>query len=454
MPVNQNTQTTKITKIIQTISLPPSKWSLRLVLVCLVAVSVSLPMAMISLAKVGIFVFSLLYFFYNLKNPHYRKSYFISNDIKNLWTPFSVLLIVVAFAISLLWTNADVSVVSLSFIKHTRLLEILVLLMLIHTEREARIAILFFAIGQVIYLLSSWLMVIGIHVPWQRFHDVNRGNNYVVFSTYLDQSIIFATTAAVYWNLRNEKLWSIGIAGILAIAALLNVLLLLSGRTAYFIAASILTLAVMWSIPRKFRLASLGVLLVTPILFFGALYFSSTRFHEGTDRIVNDMQKYTTQGNVESSSGWRLHAWRRSIEAISEKPIMGYGIGSWTNTVKQLDGSAATAHFGQNPASNPHQEYLLWGVELGIGGIVLLLTFLVSLLHDALQFKTNIGRTLISVTTAMAIACLFNSALYDGLIGDYFCVVLGLVFALGVRNLHSSPNSAANANASNGVPTN
>jgi hypothetical protein len=33
----------------------------------------------------------------------------------------------------------------------------------------------------------------------------------------------------------------------------------------------------------------------------------------------------------------------------------------------------------------------------------------------------------------MAVACLFNSALYDDLMGDYFCVVLGLLMALGAH---------------------
>lgn len=34
----------------------------------------------------------------------------------------------------------------------------------------------------------------------------------------------------------------------------------------------------------------------------------------------------------------------------------------------------------------------------------------------------------------MAVACLFNSTLYDDLMGDFFCVSLGLLMAYGVRN--------------------
>jgi hypothetical protein len=38
--------------------------------------------------------------------------------------------------------------------------------------------------------------------------------------------------------------------------------------------------------------------------------------------------------------------------------------------------------------------------------------------------------TAVAVTT---VACLFNSSLYDALIGDYLCTVLGLLLALGVQ---------------------
>ena len=107
--------------------------------------------------------------------------------------------------------------------------------------------------------------------------------------------------------------------------------------------------------------------------------------------------------------------------------------------VKRLQGPSATEVFGSGESSNPHQEYLLWGVELGVGGIALLLALLVSLMRDALRFPPPVSRSLISVTVALAVAALFNSILYDGLIGDYFCVILGLLMALGVQSKQVHP---------------
>ena len=40
---------------------------------------------------------------------------------------------------------------------------------------------------------------------------------------------------------------------------------------------------------------------------------------------------------------------------------------------------------------------------------------------------------LIVAAAALLIACLFNCALYDALIGDFFCVVIGLLLALAAH---------------------
>jgi O-antigen ligase len=114
-------------------------------------------------------------------------------------------------------------------------------------------------------------------------------------------------------------------------------------------------------------------------------------------------------------------------------------------TIKRLEGRAATQIFGEGKAGNPHQEYLLWGVELGLGGTLLLMSLMACIVRDALRFKTSITRTIISVVAAMAIACMFNSTLYDALIGDYFCIALGLLIALGVRTTPTSSGQPTSA---------
>lgn len=409
----------------------PAVWSFRLGLVCLAALSVSLPMAWISLAKVLVFVTALVVLLGHVAG---RRT---DPQIRQLWTPWALAVLLLFSACSLWWTGADLPSALESFIKHAKLLEVVLLVSLIRSVAEARMAITFFACGQAFVLLSSWLMFIGIAVPWH----ANAPTPYVVFSTYLDQSIMFATTASVFWYLRSDKLWPRWLGIVLAALALANTLLLLEGRSGYAVALTALALAAMWTMRPRLRLATL---VITPVVLLLGLSLGSAQVQERVTKILRESQEYASGETVqmESSSGWRLNAWRRSLQAIQDKPLLGHGVGAWTPAVKRLEGSAATKVFGEGNHSNPHQEYLLWGVELGVGGSLLLLAALACMARDALRFPTNVQRATLAVLAATAVACLFNSALYDDLMGDFFCVALGLLIALGTRSVAAAPQQA------------
>ena len=103
------------------------------------------------------------------------------------------------------------------------------------------------------------------------------------------------------------------------------------------------------------------------------------------------------------------------------------------HSVKKIEGTNADQVFGRGASSNPHQEFLLWGVELGVGGILLLILLVAALIRDSWRFPRPVRQATLSVVAVMVVACFFNSSLYDALIGDFFCVTLGLLLALGVR---------------------
>jgi O-antigen ligase len=244
---------------------------------------------------------------------------------------------------------------------------------------------------------------------------------------------MLATAAAVIWHLRNDGLWPAWLAGVLSIAALADTLLLLDGRSGFAVAITMLSLVAVWAVPKRLRLTAL---VLAPILVLSSLYLVSGHIQNRVALIINESRAYSQQVETDTSSGWRLNAWQRSIQAIQQQPILGNGTGSWAVTVKRLQGETGVKIFGEGNASNPHQEYLLWGVELGIGGTLLLVALLISMALDAVRFTDGVKKAMWSVISALAVSCLFNSALYDDLIGDFFCVLLGLLLAMGVRQEH------------------
>jgi O-antigen ligase len=399
---------------------------IRLPLICFSAVSVSLPMAWISLAKLMLFLFGLTFLVMQLVSQRDDKALF---QLRSLWI---ILFALLAFSLSLTWSSAAEDVAPMSLVKHGKLLEIGLLVCLIRSETEARAAIAAFLVAQAVFLASSWAMAVGIPIPWASSAWATIPQfRYVVYSTYLDQSIIFATSSAIFWHLRGTWSKFKGLAVCTSVLALANVLLLLEGRTGYVVALAMIALAVMWTMPSRFRLAAA---VLVPAIVMAAAIGGSSKMSQRWSDMMAESQNYSAQGTSNSSSGFRLNAWRRSLQAIAQEPIAGHGVGGWTAAVKHLEGASANQVFGENVASNPHQEYLLWGVELGAGGLLLLLILFSSLVRDALQFTQPVMRATVSVVAAAAIACLFNSSLYDALVGDFFCVALGLLMAMGLRS--------------------
>lgn len=409
---------------------------LRLVVICLVAVSVSLPMAWVSLGKLLLFIGCLIYLcLVSLRGVP-------DAAIRKLWSVHAILLILTAFALSLIWSEAPTDIALLAFTKHSKLIEIALLVVLIRDAREARIALMAYFVSQAFFILSSWIMVTGFRVPWAT-SALAPQMQYVVYSTYLDQTLIFSAAAAVFWHLRMHWQTTRWLAMVLAIGAITNNMFLQEGKTGYISTLAVLTLAAMWNIPKKWRVF---IVVLTPAIIGIVMYVGSAKFQSKVTQIVAESQNYSAQGDNASSSGFRLHAWRRSLQAIAEQPLTGHGVGSWTQSVKRIEGADASQVFGSSLSSNPHQEFLLWGVELGIGGTLLLLFLVAALVRDAQHFDVPVRRATLSVVAVMIVGCMFNSSLYDALIGDFFCVTLGLLLAMGIRRENTGLSFGARFN--------
>lgn len=405
-------------------SMNPTAWTVRQALICISAASVGLPVAWISLAKVLVVLFGLTYLSSKLWSG--KSDTALSGSL----TAKTILFALFALFASLIWTKTSMDIALLALVKHAKILVILLLILIIRTKEEARLGLIAFATAQTFVLLSSLLLFGGVSIPWV----TEPIGKYVVFSSYLDQSIMLSSTAAVLWHLRAERYWPVWFAAMAGTTALANALLMLQGRTGYAVGIAMIAMATMWAMPRRFQFATL---VLTPVLVLGVLYFGFSHIQNRIAAVFSESSHFSRQVETDSSSGWRLNAWQRSIQGIEQSPLYGHGVGSWTITVKRIEGESAVKVFGEGNASNPHQEFLLWGVELGILGSLLFAGILLAMALDALRFRPPVQKAVWSVLAALAVASLFNSALYDDLIGDFFCVTLGLLMALGLRDTPS-----------------
>lgn len=396
--------------------------NLRLSIICLAAASVGLSMALISLAKLLLVVCGLTSLLFIRRTPVNEK------PLKGMSTPIAVLIAFFAFVLSLFWTVAPPAEALGSIAKYGKLILIVLMVLMIRDRREASYALAAFISAQIFLLCSSWMLFLHVPVPWATSNMAI--SHYSVFSSYLDQGIITAVFAAICWHFRQEVPGRFGrpLAIFLAFAAFANVLFVLIGRSGHVVAIALLSLAVMWELPKKYRAA---VILLPFILALG-LFLTSSKVRDRLIQVQNEVNSYSTQAAPATSSGVRLNLWRTAVQTISQHPWAGTGVGSWSSEFNRLQRAQYPAHVDIDGNGNPHQEYLLWGVQLGIPGLLIFFTLLLSVLRDTLKMEVNHARATQSTLMALAIACLFNSSLYDALIGDFFCILLGLLLALGL----------------------
>ena len=241
-----------------------------------------------------------------------------------------------------------------------------------------------------------------------------------------------AVVTAIFWHLKalapNRPLFYAAV--VLSLLALGNVFVVFTGRTGHLVGIAMMSLAILWELPRRYRFASL---LLPPLLFL-LVFFSFDKVAQRFLAIKTDVSTYSAGIGAATSADNRLDFWRGSAEAILQKPLAGTGVGSWATEYNRIERLKHPTHKDLGIGGNPHQEFLLWGVQLGVGGVVLLLAFLGAAMVDLLKMATPVARAGQSVLAALVVSCLFNSSLYDAYIGDFFCLSLGVLLAYGIHS--------------------
>ena len=388
-------------------------------------------MAWISLSKIALVAGALWTSWISYNTQIRKNTHFSINNISllNKVIYFSIAWILISTA----WTPVDVDTTIYAFLKHAKIL-IIPLIVYISTSEKLGSKCLNYALyTQIGVCIISWCLAIKYLINQYLIGNlVNlslNGQNFSVFSeSQLDQSIMFVVSAAIIWHIRNTIPLSKWIIYTSVFLFLTNVLFLANSRTGYVLAIASATLAIYYLPPFKFKWAAL---IMAPFLLTSSLLMSSQQFSDRINQVALEIQSTEQPENVKTSSGWRLNAWQRSIEAFYDRPILGHGIGSWTYAAKKAEGDKGNDVFGKGNRSNPHQEYLLWAVEFGLVGILLKIIFIYSVFMSS---KSNIPQYSNAINAALlciVIAGLFNSVIFDDLIGDFLLIFLALCISAG-----------------------
>lgn len=372
--------------------------------VSFLAVSVSLGVAMVSIAKLVLLIAVVGQLFFDLK----RRSF----PAFKFWPQMTwwILLAMAWISLSFLWTEASTPDAWAGWGRHSRILWFLAVIYLLRSHEQSLLTLKWFVAGMVVMMFSSWALVAGLPVPWATAKELPSLG--IVHGSTLEQPVLLTFLAVVLWFLRDR--WPRGhwrwVPMLILLLTLLNVFFVMTGRSGFVAMLIFISMAVWWKLPRRSRWLVLGLPIALTIL----MMIISPRFQARTTQVLYDVQTYQ-QGSIEASQAQRLDYWHRSLLAVQEKPLIGHGVGSWRMNYHRLGGMQADA------PSNPHQQYLLWAVESGLIGTALFLTILFFQFKSANALPENARQTLLAVTFISATMGLMNCPYFGAGMGE--CLV-------------------------------
>ena len=392
---------------------------MRLYSLCFLALSVSLGVALVSLAKLVLLIAVLSQLLSDVRQRHHpTPSHAMTRQPwpSSIWWGAAALL---WMALSMSWGSAPTHEAWLSFSRHARWLVLPAAFYLLRAGTPAWPVLQCLVAGQLFVLLSSWLMVVGIPLPWAI--SVMSPDNAVVFASTIEQPIMNTLMMLVIWYFRdqwplpNRRLW---VWAVMVLTSA-NVLLVVTGRTGQMALLLAWVIILVTSLPQRHR----WLALLVPVLLAAIVGLGSERMQERWRKAQTDVLALQ-QGPLkeENSLGFRIDAWQKSVQAVAEKPVWGHGVGAWNQAYETQGGTIPKAN-------DPHQQFLLWAVESGLVGVVLFAGFLTLLWRNAFALPWPARWCLRSVVAIEVLTGLVNSTLLGAGIGEFFLVLWAALLA-------------------------
>lgn len=320
---------------------------------------------------------------------------------------------------SALYSVADAQRIHMTVEAYAKLLFIPVIVSLIDTPSWRQRCWNGFVAGTVITLAHAYADI-WFEIPWTRTYHNSRGGDTGVFQHHIAQTLVMAFLSAysLHRAWRGQGVgprlaW--GTLCLLAAASITHLSIARTGQVTLMMA--LLTLLAL-SVPRRWMLPALGAFLVAALLLGLTSSSIQNRFHQAYKEVAGFQFR-----NDYSSVGARLQMWNVSLDLIREKPLLGHGAGSYTPLAQKAFADEKMCSIG---CAQPHNQYLLFGVETGLVGVLAFVALLASALVAWRRMPDH--NPLLPVYVAiLGLTCLSDSGLFIRAQAYFFVPVLGLL---------------------------
>jgi O-antigen ligase len=168
---------------------------------------------------------------------------------------------------------------------------------------------------------------------------------------------------------------------------------------------------------RNFRPRQLAVFVLVIVTLGGLAAAMSPHLRQRVVQIPLEIATFDANGH-DTSAGARIAFWRTSVEIMGSAPLLGHGTGSINAEFSEATGQPSNA-------TNPHNQTLTVGIQIGIIGIVILIAMWIAHLRLFLVPGIAAGMGL-AVVVENVVGSLFNSQLFDFTQGWIYVVGAGV----------------------------
>ena len=274
-------------------------------------------------------------------------------------------------------------------------------------ENAVKLAEDSFVLGCIVLLLISYGIYFSI-IPSDRYgHSVV----YHITHSFVMAILAFWCLQRAFESRQYAYMWIT-----LFVVTTINVFYIAPGRTGMLVYVALILLSLFQHL--SFRKSVAATLLVS--LVIGIAFTTSDNFSTRVREAVEEMQDYHAESS-RTSLGMRFDWWHNSLTLIKQKPFFGHGTGSFKAAQAEVIKDSET-----QPTDNPHNEYLMIGVQTGLLGLTLWIALLVSQFCASFRLQRPKIFLLQGVIVAMTVGCLMNSFLFDSHQGHFYAFISAL----------------------------
>ena len=320
-------------------------------------------------------------------------------------------------ALGMLYSPVSLKVAAKGLKKYRELLYLIFLIPFLATEKHRIWAQAAFGSGMLVALIFSCIKYfinpehpVPISGMGAAFKDS-------VIHSFLLAVFAFGLMVHILFGRQDKR--KVMILGAAFLVVTLHLFFMVDGRTGFVL---YFLLGVLLAIQKfKWKGAVIGLMLLAG-LHLGLNAVSET-YSQQMGKIYDKSQVYLESGSTDSSMGKRLDFIINSARLWAERPIIGHGTGSFENRYAIL----ADARGIELKTANPHNEYLMIGVQVGLVGVGALLYFI--LCQGIYAFRLSpLNRNLaLGVALVTAAGCMGNSIFLnhtEGMVIIYFTAIL------------------------------